>query len=114
LLAATLLAGRLAQPRTYLTNLGRSIRNAAVGARLVQAEGLDSKSAADIAASLANALTELRGSNGASIDISDAVMDACTHRPDSSLDGHRIGDGSRVAVRVTAHCSNGPRNFAHS
>src|SRR5687768_13886712 len=34
-------------------------------------KGLDSKSAADIAASLTNALTELRGWNGASIDISD-------------------------------------------
>jgi hypothetical protein len=41
-------------------NLRRSLRNAAAGARLIQAEGLDSKSAADIAASLADALVELR------------------------------------------------------
>ena len=40
-------------------NLRRSLRNAAVGARLIQAEGLDSKSAADLATSLADALTEL-------------------------------------------------------
>ena len=40
-------------------NLKRSLRNAAAGARLIQAEGLDSKSAADIATSLADALKEL-------------------------------------------------------
>jgi hypothetical protein len=40
-------------------NLRRSLRNAAAGARLIQAEGLDSKSAADVAASLADALKEL-------------------------------------------------------
>jgi hypothetical protein len=40
-------------------NLRRSLRNATAGARLIQAEGLDSKSAADVAASLANALEEL-------------------------------------------------------
>ena len=40
-------------------NLKRSLRNAAVGARLIQAEGLDSTSAADVAASLADALEEL-------------------------------------------------------
>jgi hypothetical protein len=40
-------------------NLRRSLRNAAAGARLIQAEGLDSKSAADVAASLADALDEL-------------------------------------------------------
>jgi hypothetical protein len=40
-------------------NLRRSLRNAAAGARLVQADGLDSKSAADIAASLADAVEEL-------------------------------------------------------
>ena len=40
-------------------NLKRSLRNAAAGARLIQAEGLDSKSAADVAASLADALEEL-------------------------------------------------------
>jgi hypothetical protein len=36
----------------------RSLRNAAAGARLIQAEGLDSKSAADVATSLADALEE--------------------------------------------------------
>ena len=40
-------------------NVRRSLKNAAVGARVIEAEGLDSKSAADIAASLADALTEL-------------------------------------------------------
>lgn len=40
-------------------NLRRALRNAAAGARLIEAEGLDSKSAADIAASLADALDEL-------------------------------------------------------
>jgi hypothetical protein len=40
-------------------NLRRSLRNSAAGARLIQGEGLDSKSAADVAASLADALTEL-------------------------------------------------------
>jgi hypothetical protein len=34
-------------------------RNAAAGARLIQAEGLDSESAAEVAASLADALEEL-------------------------------------------------------
>ena len=40
-------------------NLKRSLRNAAAGARLIQADGLDSKSAADVAAALADALEEL-------------------------------------------------------
>jgi hypothetical protein len=40
-------------------NLKRSLRNAAADARLIQAEGLDSKSAVEIAASLADALEEL-------------------------------------------------------
>jgi hypothetical protein len=40
-------------------NLRRSLRNAAAGARLIQVEGLDSKAAADVAASLAVALEEL-------------------------------------------------------
>ena len=42
-------------------NLKRSLRNAAAGARLIQAEGLDSQSAADVAASLADALEKLHG-----------------------------------------------------
>jgi hypothetical protein len=41
-------------------NLKRSLRNAAAGARLIQAEGLDSTSATDLATSLADALEELR------------------------------------------------------
>ena len=40
-------------------NLRRSLRNAAAGARLIKADGLDSKSAADVSASLADALEEL-------------------------------------------------------
>jgi hypothetical protein len=40
-------------------NLRRSPRNAAAGARLIQAEGLDSKSAVDLATSLADAVEEL-------------------------------------------------------
>jgi hypothetical protein len=40
-------------------NLRRSFRNAAMGARLIQAEALDDKSAADVATSLADALAEL-------------------------------------------------------
>jgi hypothetical protein len=40
-------------------NLRRSLRNAAAGARLIQADGLDSKSAADVSAFLADALEEL-------------------------------------------------------
>ena len=40
-------------------NLRRSLRNAAAGARLIQAEGLDYKSAADLATSLADAVEEL-------------------------------------------------------
>jgi hypothetical protein len=40
-------------------NLRHSLRNAAAGARLIQTDGLDSKSAAEVAASLADALQEL-------------------------------------------------------
>jgi hypothetical protein len=40
-------------------NLKRSLQNAAAGARLIQAEGLDTRSADDVAASLAEALEEL-------------------------------------------------------
>jgi hypothetical protein len=40
-------------------NLKRSLRNAAAGARLIEAKALDRRSATDIAASLANALDEL-------------------------------------------------------
>jgi hypothetical protein len=58
-------------------NLGRSLRNAAAGARLIQVEGLDSKSAAEVAASLADALEELhRLQRAFSIDVFDATNDA--------------------------------------
>ena len=40
-------------------NLKRSLRNAAAGARLIQVEGLDGKSAAEVAAAVADALDEL-------------------------------------------------------
>jgi hypothetical protein len=40
-------------------NLRRSLRNAAAGARLIQAEGLDSESVANLAACLTDALEEL-------------------------------------------------------
>jgi hypothetical protein len=40
-------------------NLRRSLPNAAAGARLIQVDWLDSQSAADVAASLADALEEL-------------------------------------------------------
>ena len=41
-------------------NLRRSLRNAAVGGRLIQADGLDDKSAAELAACLADTLSELQ------------------------------------------------------
>ena len=40
-------------------NLRRSLRNATAGAGLIQTDGLDIKSATDVAASLADALEEL-------------------------------------------------------
>jgi hypothetical protein len=40
-------------------NLKRTLRNAAAGARLIQADGLDQKSAAELAAGLADTLAEL-------------------------------------------------------
>jgi hypothetical protein len=58
-------------------NLKRSLRNAAAGARLIQTEGLDSKAAAEVAASLADALEELhRPQRRPHIDVSDATRDA--------------------------------------
>jgi hypothetical protein len=66
-------------------NLRRSLRNADASARLIQAEGLDIKSAGDVAASLADALeasprSEVwRSSSAASIDVSDGRR---TVRPD--------------------------------
>jgi hypothetical protein len=41
-------------------NLRRTLRNGAAGARLIQPDGLERRSAADVAASLAGALEELR------------------------------------------------------
>jgi hypothetical protein len=55
----TLPAGNPINHAQTARNLRRSLRNAAAGARLIQAEGLDSKSAADVAASLADALEVL-------------------------------------------------------
>jgi hypothetical protein len=54
-------AGRKSPPNhaQAARNLKRSLRNAAAGARLIQTEGLDSKSAAQVAASRADALDEL-------------------------------------------------------
>jgi hypothetical protein len=49
-------------------NLRRSLRNAAVGARLIQTEGLDSKSATELAATLAYAPPTML-----------ADLDPCTH-----------------------------------
>jgi predicted DNA-binding transcriptional regulator AlpA len=57
-------------------NLRRSLRNAAAGARLIQAEGLDSKSAAEVAAALAPPSKSFTGSSAASIDESGATGDA--------------------------------------
>jgi hypothetical protein len=42
-----------------IRNLRRTLRNAAAGARLIQADGLDNKSAAGLAAGLADTLAEL-------------------------------------------------------
>jgi hypothetical protein len=52
-------AGRPQNHAQTVRNLRRSLRNAAAGARLIQADGLDSKSAAEVAASLADAPGEL-------------------------------------------------------
>jgi hypothetical protein len=57
-------------------NLRRSFRDAAAGARIIQAEGLDRRSAAGVAASVADALEELHRSSGTSIDVSDVIRDA--------------------------------------
>jgi hypothetical protein len=59
--AGTNAAARKSPPNHAQTvrNLKRSLRNAAAGARLIRAEGLDSTSAADVGASLADALKEL-------------------------------------------------------
>jgi hypothetical protein len=63
-------------------NLRRSLRNAAAGARLIQPEGLDSRSTADVAASLADALEEL-------------------HRLERSIDRHIRRDQGRRARAVS-------------
>jgi hypothetical protein len=56
-------AGGRESPRNHaqtVRNFRRTLRNAVVGARLIQPEGLDSESAADLATTLSDALTELR------------------------------------------------------
>jgi hypothetical protein len=57
-------------------NLKRSLRNAAAGARLIQADGLDSKSAADLAAPLGDEMHSMSctGCCEALIDVSDAIL----------------------------------------
>jgi hypothetical protein len=65
-------------------NLRRSLRNAAGGARLIQAEGMDSKSAAELAAGLVDTLAEL-------------------HRLERRLNrriNRKIGQASRLAVLI--------------
>jgi hypothetical protein len=59
--AGTDAAGRKSRHNHAQTarNLKRSLRNAAAGARLIQADGLDSQPAADLAAQLNEALEEL-------------------------------------------------------
>jgi hypothetical protein len=57
-------------------NLRRCLWNATAGARLIQVDGLESQSAADIAAFPAAALKELHGSSEASSDVSDAIRGA--------------------------------------
>ena len=74
-------------------NLKRSLRNAAAGARLIQAEGLDSKSAADVAASLADALEELPGSSAALIDVSGATKE--------SGKAHQLAPRFRILITTT-------------
>jgi hypothetical protein len=61
-------------------NLKRSLRNAAAGARLIQADGLDSMSAAEVAASRAVPSKSFTGSSAASIDVSD-VLQLSNSRP---------------------------------
>jgi hypothetical protein len=56
-------------------NLRRSLRDPAAGARLIQPEGLDCKSAADVAASLADAVEGFSGSSAPLIDVSDAIRE---------------------------------------
>jgi hypothetical protein len=53
-------------------NLRCTLRTAAGGARLIQADGLDSKSAADASACLADALDELHRLKRSWIDVLDA------------------------------------------
>jgi len=82
----TLAAGRAPQHPQTDRNLRRSLRNAAAGARLIQAEGLDSRSAADVAASLPGALEELHRLSGTLIDVYDATRDAESALESVSLD----------------------------
>ena len=56
-------------------NVRRSLKNAAAGARLIQAEGLDTKSAADVATTLPMPSQSFTGFSAASIDGSGAIKD---------------------------------------
>jgi hypothetical protein len=71
-------AGRMSPHNHAQTarNLKRSLRNAAAGARLIQPDGLDSKSAADVAASSQMHSKSFTGWSAASIGVSDAIRDA--------------------------------------
>jgi hypothetical protein len=71
-------------------NLRRSLRNAAAGARLIQAEALDSTSAADIGASLADALGELRRLERRLDRRSRRGHGSQMHTPPSQLDSHPV------------------------
>jgi hypothetical protein len=59
--AGTEAAGRKSPDNHAQTvrNLKRTLRNAVAGARLIQADGLETKAATEVAASLAGALEEL-------------------------------------------------------
>jgi hypothetical protein len=57
-----------------IRNLRRSLRNAAAGARLIQVEGLDSESAANVQPPLPMHSKSFTDSSAASIDGSDAII----------------------------------------
>jgi hypothetical protein len=93
-------------------NLKRSLRNAAAGARLIHAEGLDSKSAADVAAPSQMPSKSFTGSSAASIDALDATRDAMQGPSVRRLRAHLVRSTlssisvmiSRMASRVCWHC----------
>jgi hypothetical protein len=65
-------------------NLKRSLRNAATGAGLIQAKGLDRKSAAEVAASLAMHVKSFTGSSAASTAVCDERRNTPGRRSSSS------------------------------